>query len=89
MNFATEDTESTEEKKSEIRSTKSETISKTECSNDQNEKESRIARISRVLATKTRRHEEIRFWLDTDLHCFRISRKKAQEAQRRKRISGY
>jgi len=38
-------TEDTEKKKFEIRSTKSETNSKCECSNGRNEKESRIARI--------------------------------------------
>ena len=38
-------TEDTEKKKFEIRSTKSETNSKCECSNDQNENESRMTRI--------------------------------------------
>jgi hypothetical protein len=44
-NKATEVTENTEKEKFEILSTKSETISKPECSNDQKEEESRIARI--------------------------------------------
>ncbi len=61
MNYyflATEGTENTEKEKFEIRSTKSETISKPECSNGRNEKESRIAQIQRILATKTRRGKE-------------------------------
>jgi hypothetical protein len=47
--FATEDTEN---KKLEIRSTKYETISKTECSNDQNEKEAGVAQINRDFGQK-------------------------------------
>ena len=50
--------ESAEKKKFEMRSTKSETNSKCECSNGQNKEESRIAQIQRILATKTQRQKE-------------------------------
>jgi hypothetical protein len=60
--IAAEGTENAEKKKFEIRSTKCETISKPECSKEQNESESRVTQINADLGIRAYKYMRIYLW---------------------------